>query len=155
MSKEPCSPRSEAIRARLSRTRRRPAFRASSTELAPKLHGEHLLVLDNCEQVREPLRAILEPLVAQCARLTILATSPTLSVTAERVLPVDPLALPAPATERDLDQLSGVESVALLRCRAARRARIRLDRKTAADLIEICRQLDGNPLRVGAGGSVS
>ncbi|MCW6005861.1 LuxR C-terminal-related transcriptional regulator [Micromonospora sp. CPCC 205371] len=53
-----------------------------------------LLVLDNCEQVRDGVALFLERLLAACPRLTILATSRArLMVPFERVYPVPPLSL--------------------------------------------------------------
>jgi predicted ATPase len=53
-----------------------------------------LLVLDNCEQVRDGVAPFLERLLAACPRLTVLATSRArLIVPFERVYPVPPLSL--------------------------------------------------------------
>ncbi|WP_211354354.1 ATP-binding protein [Stackebrandtia albiflava] len=53
-----------------------------------------LLVLDNCEQVRDGAARLIERLLAGCPRLTVLATSRArLMVPFERVYPVPPLSL--------------------------------------------------------------
>ncbi|GLZ78479.1 hypothetical protein Afil01_32860 [Actinorhabdospora filicis] len=53
-----------------------------------------LLVLDNCEHVRDGVAPFLERLLAACPRLTVLATSRArLTVPFERVHPVGPLSL--------------------------------------------------------------
>ena len=53
-----------------------------------------LLVLDNCEHVRDGVAPFLERLLATCPRLTVLATSRArLMVPFERVYPVPPLSL--------------------------------------------------------------
>ena len=53
-----------------------------------------LLVLDNCEQVRDGVALFLERLLAACPRVTVLATSRArLMVPFERVYPVPPLSL--------------------------------------------------------------
>lgn len=59
------------------------------------LAGRHaLLVLDNCEQVRDGVAPFVERLLAACPRLTVLATSRArLVVPFERVYPVPPLSL--------------------------------------------------------------
>ncbi|GFJ95405.1 LuxR C-terminal-related transcriptional regulator [Phytohabitans rumicis] len=53
-----------------------------------------LLVLDNCEHVRDGVAPFLERLLAGCPRLTVLATSRArLMVPFERVYPIPPLSL--------------------------------------------------------------
>ena len=53
-----------------------------------------LLVLDNCEHVRDGVAPFLERLLAACPRVTVLATSRArLMVPFERVYPVPPLSL--------------------------------------------------------------
>ncbi|WP_433281333.1 ATP-binding protein [Micromonospora sp. CA-244673] len=53
-----------------------------------------LLVLDNCEQVRDGVAPFVERLLATCPRVTVLATSRArLMVPFERVYPVPPLSL--------------------------------------------------------------
>ncbi|WP_155375089.1 ATP-binding protein [Catellatospora vulcania] len=53
-----------------------------------------LLVLDNCEHVRDGVAPFLERLLATCPRLTVLTTSRArLMVPFERVYPVEPLSL--------------------------------------------------------------
>ncbi|WP_346146345.1 ATP-binding protein [Kitasatospora cinereorecta] len=55
---------------------------------------EALLVLDNCEQIRDAVAPFLERLLTACPRLRVLATSRArLMVPFERVHPVPPLAL--------------------------------------------------------------
>ena len=68
-----------------------------------------LLVLDNCEQVRDGVAPFLERLLATCARLTVLATSRArLMVPFERVYQVPPLALESDAVALFLDRAAAV-----------------------------------------------
>jgi predicted ATPase/DNA-binding CsgD family transcriptional regulator len=63
-----------------------------------------LLVLDNCEHVRDGVAPLLERLLAGCPRLTVLATSRArLLVPFERVHPVPPLSLTG---DRDSDAVA-------------------------------------------------
>jgi predicted ATPase/DNA-binding CsgD family transcriptional regulator len=62
--------------------------------LAALAERQALLVLDNCEQVRDGVAPFLERLLAACPRLRVLATSRArLVVPFERVFPVPPLSL--------------------------------------------------------------
>jgi predicted ATPase/DNA-binding SARP family transcriptional activator len=94
------------------------------------------LVLDNCEHLLEPVRALVGELVARCPGLRVLATSrQRLDVAGERVLRLGPL----PAEDR----------VALFCDRAALlRADFHDDSRTRELAAEICGLVDGLPLAV-------
>jgi hypothetical protein len=109
---------------------------------------EVLLVLDNTEQ----LLATTAPLAAQALevapRLKLLVTSrEPLRVRDERIVPVQPLALPDPAQVPDLAHLSAIPSVALFveRAREANPA-FALTSDNADTIAELCQRLDGLPL---------
>jgi predicted ATPase len=109
---------------------------------------EVLLVLDNTEQ----LLATTAPLAAQALevapRLKLLVTSrEPLRVRDERIVPVQPLALPDPAQLPDLAHLAAIPSVALFveRAREATPA-FALTSDNAATIVELCQRLDGLPL---------
>src|SRR5439155_25393454 len=111
---------------------------------------EVLLVLDNTEQ----LLATTAPLAAQvlevAPRLKLLVTSrEPLRVRDERIVPIQPLALPDPAQVPDLAQLSAIPSVALCveRAREANPA-FALTSDNAATIAELCQRLDGLPLAI-------
>src|SRR6266568_4294216 len=58
-----------------------------------------LLLLDNCEHLIEPVAALAETILSQCADVQIIATSrEALAVPGEMQLPVAPLPVPAPGT---------------------------------------------------------
>jgi predicted ATPase/DNA-binding NarL/FixJ family response regulator/DNA-binding transcriptional regulator YiaG len=136
------------------------------TTLAERLGPACLLVLDNCEHLREASARVAEMLLGACPGLTILATSRApLGLTGETVWRVPPLSLPsvgkrgqrtgdreqarnAPAESAVLSPESS-EAVQLLveRVRAVR-SEFRLDARNSVAVAEICRRLDGLPLGI-------
>jgi predicted ATPase/DNA-binding CsgD family transcriptional regulator len=71
-----------------------PGRSIDDTVLAALAERHALLVLDNCEQVRDGAAPFLERLLAACPQLRVLATSRArLVVPFERVFPVPPLSL--------------------------------------------------------------
>jgi predicted ATPase/DNA-binding CsgD family transcriptional regulator len=98
-----------------------------------------LLVLDNCEQVRDGVAPFLERLLAACPRLTVLATSRArLMVPFERVYPVPPLSLAGDG---------GSDAVALFVDRAAAVGRPP-DPAQRDHIASFCRRLDGMALAI-------
>jgi predicted ATPase/DNA-binding XRE family transcriptional regulator len=104
-----------------------------------------LLVLDNFEHLL-PVAPVLTDLLASCPRLTLLVTSRgILKLRGERALPLSPLPLP--------DAASGVSAVAespavalFVSSAQAVRPEFELTPRNVAEVIAICRQLDGLPL---------
>ncbi|MFC6013694.1 AfsR/SARP family transcriptional regulator [Nocardia lasii] len=96
-----------------------------------------VLILDNCEHVIDAVADLVADLVGGCAHLTVLTTSRSpLSITAESVYPLDPLAIDA----------AGSPATDLFSARArAVRPDVRLDPELVARL---CRTLDGLPLAI-------
>lgn len=71
-----------------------PGHGVAESVVAALADRHALLVLDNCEQVRDGVAPFVERLLAACPRLTVLATSRArLMVPFERVYPVPPLSL--------------------------------------------------------------
>jgi predicted ATPase len=105
-----------------------------------------LLVLDNFEQVL-PAAPEIAALLAACPWISALVTSRTvLNVTGEHDLRVPPLALPESIAVHAA-QLLGVEAIRLFVTRAtAARDDFTLTEGNAADVIAICRRVDGLPL---------
>jgi len=102
--------------------------------------GRSLLVLDNCEHLLEVAAAFVEKLLADCADLTVLATSrERLAIPGERTVPIPPLSLAA-------GDPGGSEAEALF----LDRARASDPQFTAAPeiLAELCGRLDGMPLAI-------
>jgi predicted ATPase/DNA-binding CsgD family transcriptional regulator len=105
--------------------------------------GRSLLILDNCEHVLEVAAAFVEKLLADCAELTVLATSrERLAIPGERTVPLPPLSL-VPAEAGDAAE-SEAEALFLDRARAS-------DPQFTASpevLTELCARLDGMPLAI-------
>ncbi|MER7585320.1 LuxR C-terminal-related transcriptional regulator [Kitasatospora sp. NPDC097691] len=100
---------------------------------------EALLVLDNCEHVRDGVAPFVERLLTACPRVRVLATSRArLMVPFERVLAVPPLS-----------RVGGGDSdaVALFTARAAAVGRAP-DRATLGDVAALCERLDGMALAI-------
>jgi hypothetical protein len=98
-----------------------------------------LLVLDNCEHLREGVTPFVERLLAGCPRLTVLATSRArLMVPFERVYEVPPLSLAGGG---------GSEAVALFVDRAAAVGWL-LEPQQHDQVAELCRELDGIALAI-------
>jgi predicted ATPase/DNA-binding CsgD family transcriptional regulator len=106
-----------------------------------------LLVLDNCEQVRDPCAVLVDTLLGACPHLHVLATSrQPLDVAGERLLPVPPLPAPAPGEPRVPGSGDAVDLL-LDRARAVA-PDLRLSPADEAVAAELCRRLDGIPLAV-------
>jgi predicted ATPase/class 3 adenylate cyclase len=113
-----------------------------SDSVAAALVGRvRLLVMDNCEHVRDAAADLVEAILAQAATVTILATSREgLGLADEQLWPVPSL---------DVD--AGAESAAVaLFVERARTVSPRFSTSPEADeaVIEICRRLDGIPLAI-------
>jgi len=113
-----------------------------------RLRGaELLLVLDNCEHLREACAELARNLLVACPLLRVLATSrEVLGVAGEADYPVPPLTLPA--STADPDELRSSDAVRLFLARA-REARPHLEEQAALPgAADICRELDGLPLAI-------
>jgi predicted ATPase/DNA-binding NarL/FixJ family response regulator len=106
-----------------------------------------LLVLDNCEHVLSACSQLAETLLA-ATEVSILATSrEPLGITGERRYPVSPMALP-PTDSRadDIGQFDAVE-LFIERARTILPA-FELTASNGAEVVRICRHLDGIPLAI-------
>lgn len=109
---------------------------------------ELLLVLDNCEHLIAACAELANALLRSCPRVVILATSREgLNVPGERLMPVPSLRIPESDRIITLDELREYEAVRLFvdRC-AAYEPTFTLTDGNAADIVRICRRLDGVPL---------
>lgn len=107
-----------------------------------------LLVLDNCEQVIAACAELASALLQSCPRLTILATSREgLNIPGETLMPVPSLRMPDGDKLPPIDQLRDYEAIDLFvdRC-ASYQPTFSLTEENAADIVRICRRLDGVPL---------
>lgn len=112
--------------------------------------GRMLLVLDNCEHVREPTAEVARSLIEACPELTVLATSrEPLRVPGERVSPVPPLGVPPADLDLEVPSIANYEAVRLFVARATSVADdFRLGPANAAAVAHVCRTLEGVPLAI-------
>ena len=108
-----------------------------------------LLVLDNFEQVVDAA-SLVTRLIASCPRVMVLATSRVaLRLSGERVILVEPLALPDPIGYGSGSDKVTTEATALFGDRAeVARPGFVVSAGNADDIAEICRRLDGLPLAI-------
>jgi predicted ATPase/class 3 adenylate cyclase len=108
-----------------------------------------LLLLDNFEHLL-PAAPAVSTLLAACPTLTVLVTSrASLRLSGEHEYPVSPLAVPPRAGLMSLDELAGVDSVALFVERArAIKSDFVLSPANAVSVTDICRRLEGLPLAI-------
>jgi non-specific serine/threonine protein kinase len=106
-----------------------------------------LLVLDNCEHLRDACAVLVDTLVGACPQLRVLATSRVrLDVEGEALFAVPPLAVPAAG---EAGHAVTSDAVALLEQRAAAAVPgLVLGPDDAEDVAELCRRLDGIPLAI-------
>jgi predicted ATPase/class 3 adenylate cyclase len=107
-----------------------------------------LLVIDNCEHLIAACADLAGSLLRSCPLLTIIATSREgLNVSGEALMPVPSLRLPAGDTLPPLYELREYEAISLFvaRC-SAFQPEFALTEDNAADVVRICRRLDGVPL---------
>ncbi|WP_330252846.1 protein kinase [Nocardia sp. NBC_00565] len=109
-----------------------------------------LLVLDNCEQVVEPVANLVEKLLVACSSLRILVTSrEPLDIAGEVMVRVLPLTVPDPDGEPTLRELPKYDAVTLFADRAAAVVPgFELSDNNRAPVAGICSRLDGLPLAI-------
>ncbi len=108
-----------------------------------------LLVLDNFEHLEEGAPLLAE-LLAECGELVLLVTSRSaVRIRGEQVVPLAPLALPAPGEVTGSDRLVHIPAVALFLQRAlAVDPDLELTEECLEAVAEICLRLDGLPLAI-------
>ncbi len=123
--------------------------RSMTEQLVEAFEGRRLLlVLDNCEHVRDRCASLLSMLLGVCPGLRVIATSrEPLGIEGEWVYRTGVLAVPG--ADDDPDAVASCDSVRLFvdRARAARPG-FALNEANADDVAEICRRLDGVPLAI-------
>ncbi|PSK82591.1 putative ATPase [Murinocardiopsis flavida] len=105
-----------------------------------------LLILDNCEHLVAEAARIAERLLADCPRLRILATSrEPLAISGERLFELPSLDLPPDGA--DAEDAAAYSAVRLFAERvAAVRPGFAVAPDNVADVVRVCRELDGMPL---------
>ena len=126
----------------------RPGQPVTDTISAALRNRHLLLVLDNCEHLIAACAELADALLRSCPHLTILATSREgLNVPGEALMPVPSLRVPAGETLPPLDQLREYEAIGLFAARcSASQPTFALTEENAADVVRVCRRLDGVPL---------
>jgi predicted ATPase/DNA-binding CsgD family transcriptional regulator len=111
-------------------------------------HKRPLLVLDNCEHLLADVADVVSDLLACCPRLRVLATSrEPLRLAGEQVFALGELGLPPVGA--DVAEALRYDAVVLFRDRAVSVDRsFEVDSATVADVVAVCRALDGMPLAI-------
>ena len=112
--------------------------------------SQQLLVLDNCEHVVDECALLVEALLRNCPRLTILATSrEAFGIGGERAWLVPPLSLPERASGVSLAEAELAEAIQLFVERASSAASgFVLTTDNVDAVVRICRRVDGIPLAI-------
>jgi predicted ATPase/DNA-binding CsgD family transcriptional regulator len=119
--------------------------------LAERLAGrEILLVIDNCEHLRDACAILAGALLRACPKLRVLATSrEVLGVAGEVTFPVPPLPVPTESLMLPDGSLLGYEAVQLFAERgAAVLPGFVVNAGNGQAVAELCRRLEGIPLAV-------
>ncbi|MEO8346704.1 MAG: tetratricopeptide repeat protein [Betaproteobacteria bacterium] len=107
-----------------------------------------LLVLDNCEHVLPACAEVAKQLLQAGAKTRILCSSrEQLNIAGESIYPVPSLSVPLPEAHVSVDSMLQFEAARFFAERAtAIQPSFKLSELNAANVVEICRRLDGIPL---------
>jgi predicted ATPase/DNA-binding SARP family transcriptional activator len=124
----------------------RPQLGVVVDELADR---SMLLVVDNCEHLLTETARVVDALLAGCPELVVLATSrEPLQLPGEQIWQVPPLDLPT-EDEVSVEVAGQIEAVQLFVERVRQsQPDFDLDVSNVADIVAICRRLDGIPLAI-------
>ncbi|MBF8185863.1 tetratricopeptide repeat protein [Nonomuraea sp. K274] len=134
------------IRDTLLHAPERPAVDQVTRLLTALADRRMLMILDNCEHLIAATAELTDLLLASCPGLRVLVTGrEALGITGESILPVAPLRLPPSETDDPL----AYPAVRLFADRAAAVDQgFTLDSGNSAQVVRICRALDGLPLAI-------
>lgn len=109
-----------------------------------------LIVVDNCEHVLVPLALLIERILDECPQVRILATTrEPVRAAGEWVHLLTPLTVPPDAAPLNVQEALRFSAVQLFAERArAGDDRFELTEENLAEVVEVCRQLDGIPLAI-------
>lgn len=109
-----------------------------------------LMVLDNCEHLRDACAVLIQTLLRSAPGVRILVTSrQTLGLTGEHIFQVPTMSVPDVNHMPPLEALSQYEAVSLFHDRAAAvQPGFALTDENREDVVRICRRLDGIPLAI-------
>ncbi|SDH50624.1 non-specific serine/threonine protein kinase [Actinokineospora alba] len=127
-----------------------------STRLVTSTVVEHLrersllLVLDNCEHLVDGCAEFVREVLTGCPGVAVLATSrQSLGIAGERLFPVPPLSVPDDTGPCAPEELARYDSVCLFVDRAvAVWPTFGLTVENCADVVSLCRSLEGLPLAI-------
>lgn len=126
-------------------------MRPLADTVADHLRSKHLLlILDNCEHLRDACQMLANRLLRDSPGLRILATSrEVLGVDGEATYRVPPLRVPEAHEEPPVEVLAQYDAVRLFAERAAlSQMGFALTSDNAAAIVQICQRLDGMPLAI-------
>lgn len=109
-----------------------------------------LLVLDNCEIMRDAAASLISDVLLACPSVRILATSrEPFNIAGEQIYPVPSLSLPAAQAAQTAEGLNHYEAARLFieRARLARPDFVVTDANAPA-IAQLCLRLDGSPLAI-------
>jgi non-specific serine/threonine protein kinase len=113
---------------------------------------ELLLILDTCEHVLDACASLAQAVLADAPAVTVLATSrQQLDMSGEHIFPVGPLPVPEAGSPPPAlpGRVAGGDAVELFALRAAAAAPgFAVTTENVADVIRLCRRLDGIPLAI-------
>jgi predicted ATPase/DNA-binding winged helix-turn-helix (wHTH) protein len=120
------------------------------TDFATLTQRHALLVLDNCEHLRERCQALVQHLLDAAPRLSVLATSrEALRVNLETLQPLRPLTVPKSSELISVEEAMSYSAVQLFVSRACTRQQgFMLREQDLKAVCDICRRLDGLPLAI-------
>ena len=107
-----------------------------------------LVILDNCEQVVDPVAALVETMLRGCPQIKVLVTSrEALMIPGERLVKLGPMDL-AHIDGDDIDVALSADAVRLFVTRAKEAAPEFDPERWITECVEICRRLEGIPLAI-------
>lgn len=107
-----------------------------------------LLIVDNCEHLIDDVAYLLDRMLTECPKLTLLTTSrEALGLDGEQNVPIPSLALPSET--QDADTIDATDAVRLFAERARAVApTFAITAENRDSVVEVCRRLDGIPLAI-------
>lgn len=113
------------------------------------IDSKRLLILDNCEHVREEARELVDELLTQTTAQVLVTSRQRLSCASEVVIPVAPLPVPPELAAYRAAEIAQYSAARLLLERAVTVApSFRITQENAHALVEVLRRLDGLPLAI-------
>lgn len=126
----------------------RPGMDALDTVIGQLAASHALLVLDNCEHVRQAVGRVIDAVLRGCPGVVVLTTSrDRLGVAGEALLPLAPLPVPTPDVETRALTASPAVELFVERARAVHPRFAGTDEELGW-IVTLCSRLDGLPLAI-------